>query len=108
MRSGSLKLSQALGFLSMSVLKVCEALYISQKSQMVRSRRLLEATGRYRVGSVHKARVIGYNAMDGLFIISMESKIIDQPFLRMEDVNVGQVVKGTVENSWLDLMESVV
>ena len=58
---------------------------------------LAEATGRYRVGSVQKARVIGYNAMDGLFIVSMESKIIDQPFLRMEDVNVGQVVKGTVE-----------
>lgn len=56
-----------------------------------------ESTGRYKVGSVHKARVIGYNLMDGLFIASMEPKVIEQPFLRMDDVNVGQVVKGTVE-----------
>lgn len=58
---------------------------------------LTEATGKYKVGSVHKARVIGYNSMDGLFIVSMEPKVIEQPFLRMEDVKVGKVVRGTVE-----------
>lgn len=58
---------------------------------------LSESTGPYKLGSVHKARVIGYNSMDGLFIVSLEPKVIDQPFLRLEDVKVGQVVKGTVE-----------
>ena len=58
---------------------------------------LTESTGKYKLGSVHKARVIGYNPMDGLFIVSMEAKIIDQPFLRIEDVKIGQVVKGVVE-----------
>ena len=58
---------------------------------------LSDSTGAYKVGSVHKARVIGYNALDGLFIISMEPKIINQAFLRMEDVKTGQLVKGTVE-----------
>ena len=58
---------------------------------------LSESTGRYKVGSVHKARIIGYNSIDGLFIVSMEPKVIDQPFLRMDDVKVGQVVKGSVE-----------
>lgn len=58
---------------------------------------LSESTGAYKVGSVHKARVIGYNSMDGLFIVSMEPKVISQAFLRMEDVKMGQVVKGTVE-----------
>ncbi len=58
---------------------------------------LSESTGPYKVGSVHKARVIGYNPMDGLFIVSLEPKVINQPFLSMEDVKVGQVVKGTVE-----------
>ena len=58
---------------------------------------LAESTGRYRVSSVHKARIIGYNPMDGLFIVSMEPKVIDQPFFRMEDVKVGMVVKGHVE-----------
>ena len=53
--------------------------------------------GSYKVGSIHKARVIGYNSIDGLFIISLEPKVIDQPFLRLEDVKVGQSVRGMVE-----------
>lgn len=58
---------------------------------------LSESTGVYKVGSAHKARIIGYNSLDGLFIVSMEPKVINQAFLRMEDVKIGQVVKGTVE-----------
>ena len=58
---------------------------------------LSESIGRYKVGSVHKARIIGYNSVDGLFIVSMEPKVIDQAFLRIEDVKVGQVVKSSVE-----------
>ena len=58
---------------------------------------LSESTGPYKVGSVHKARVIGFNSMDGLFIVSLEPKIINQPFLSTEDVKIGQVVKGIVE-----------
>ena len=58
---------------------------------------LSEATGPYKLGSVHKARVIGYNAMDGLFIMSTEEKVISQPFLRVEDVEVGRVVKGAID-----------
>lgn len=58
---------------------------------------LSESTGPYKVGSVHKARIIGYNPMDGLFIVSLEPKVINQPFLSIEDVKIGQVVQGTVE-----------
>lgn len=58
---------------------------------------LSESTGPYKLGSVHKARIIGYNSMDGLFIVSLEPKVINQPFLHVEDVKVGQIVKGTVE-----------
>ena len=58
---------------------------------------LLESEGPYKVGSSHKARVIGYNALDGLFIVSLNPTVISQPFLRVEDVKVGQVVKGTIE-----------
>lgn len=63
---------------------------------------LAESTGPYKVGSVHKARVIGFNAMDGLFIMTMEEKIISQPFLRVEDVEVGQVLEGTIEKMIVD------
>ena len=58
---------------------------------------LSESIGQYKVGSVHKARITGYNSVDGLFIVSMEPKVIDQAFLRMEDMKVGQVVKVSVE-----------
>lgn len=58
---------------------------------------LSESTGPYKLGSVHKARIIGYNPMDGLFIVSLEPKIIAEPFLRVEDVKVGQIVRGSIE-----------
>lgn len=56
-----------------------------------------ESTGLYKLDSIHKARIIGFNSMDGLFIVTLEPKVINQPFLLLEDVKVGQVVKGTVE-----------
>lgn len=58
---------------------------------------LLATTGAFREGSVHRARVIGYNAMDGLFLLSLEPKILAQPFLRIEDVEVGSIVQGKVD-----------
>jgi len=58
---------------------------------------LPESTGPYKLGSSHKARITGYNSMDALFIASLQEKIIDQPFLRLEDVEVGQVVQGTID-----------
>lgn len=58
---------------------------------------LSESTGPYKIGSMHRGRITGYNAMDGLFIVSLQEKIIKQPFLRMEDVQIGQIVKGTIE-----------
>ncbi|KAI4119545.1 MAG: hypothetical protein LQ345_000542 [Seirophora villosa] len=58
---------------------------------------LTQDTGPYKVGSTHKARVIGYNYMDGLYIVSMEPKIIAQPFLSLDDVHVGQIVRGTIQ-----------
>ncbi|PWY88997.1 nucleic acid-binding protein [Aspergillus heteromorphus CBS 117.55] len=53
--------------------------------------------GPFRTDSVHEARVIGYSAVDGLYLLSFEKKVIDQPFLRIEDVTLGAVVKGKVE-----------
>ncbi|KAL8716068.1 MAG: hypothetical protein Q9225_006249 [Loekoesia sp. 1 TL-2023] len=58
---------------------------------------LTQDTGPYKTGSVHKARVIGYNYMDGLYIVSLEPKVIAQPFLSIDDVEVGQTVKGTIQ-----------
>lgn len=53
--------------------------------------------GAFRIGSTHEARVVGYNTLDNLYLLSCERKVIDQPFLRLEDVTVGAVVKGKIE-----------
>lgn len=58
---------------------------------------LYESSGPFKVGSTHKGRVVGYNAFDGLFLLSFEKTVLEQPFLRIEDVPVGEVVNGVVE-----------
>lgn len=56
-----------------------------------------QSSGPFQVGSVHRGRIVGYNAVDGLFQLSFEKQILEQPFLRIEDVPIGEVVNGTVE-----------
>lgn len=58
---------------------------------------LYETSGPFKVGSRHKGRVVGYNAFDGLYLLSFEKTVLEQPFLRIEDVPVGDVVNGVVE-----------
>ena len=58
---------------------------------------LTETTGKHKLGSVHRGRIIGYNPMDGLYIVSLEKSVIEQPFLRIEDITVGQLVNGSIE-----------
>lgn len=58
---------------------------------------LYETSGPFKAGSKHRGRVVGYNAFDGIFLISFEKTVIEQRFLRIEDVPVGDVVEGVVE-----------
>lgn len=58
---------------------------------------LSETSGPYKVGSAHRGRVIGYNPIDGMYLVSLELSIIEQPFLRIEDLTIGEVVKGKIE-----------
>ncbi|KAL1302373.1 hypothetical protein AAFC00_002776 [Neodothiora populina] len=58
---------------------------------------LEETTGKYKIGSTHKARILGFNPVDGIYNVSLEPKVIDQPFLSIDDVQVGTLVKGVVE-----------
>ncbi|KAK6835670.1 hypothetical protein RU639_002264 [Aspergillus parasiticus] len=53
--------------------------------------------GPFRTDSTHEGRVVGYSALDNLYLLSFERSVIDQPFLRIEDVTVGAVVKGKIE-----------
>ncbi|KAM7184664.1 rRNA biogenesis protein rrp5 [Rhypophila sp. PSN 637] len=58
---------------------------------------LFKNSGPYQAGSVHQGRVVGYDTFDGYYLISMEQSVLEQPFLRIEDIPVGAVVPGTVE-----------
>ncbi|KAI1268533.1 nucleic acid-binding protein [Xylariaceae sp. FL1019] len=54
-------------------------------------------SGPYKIGSVHRGRVMAYNAIDALFSLSFEKSVLEQPYLRIEDIPIGQVVNGEVE-----------
>ncbi|RMZ76924.1 hypothetical protein DV737_g4583, partial [Chaetothyriales sp. CBS 132003] len=58
---------------------------------------LSETVGSYKLGSHHSVRVLDFNPVDGLYILSLQKSILEQPFLRPEDVPVGTVLDGAVE-----------
>lgn len=57
----------------------------------------LNASGPWKPGSLHRARVIGYFAFDGLLQLSLKPSILNQTFMQVSDVEVGEVVKGTIK-----------
>ena len=58
---------------------------------------LYESSGPYKIGSVHRGRVIGYNEFDGLFHLSFEKSILDQQYIRLEDIPIGVTINGSIE-----------
>ncbi|KAI5928699.1 hypothetical protein F4810DRAFT_644950 [Camillea tinctor] len=58
---------------------------------------LSASSGPFKLGSTHRGRVLGYNALDGMFHLSFERSVLEQPFVRIEDIPVGEVVNGEIE-----------
>lgn len=56
-----------------------------------------EVSGAFKLGSEHKVRVIEHNSVDNLYLVSLQQSVLQQPFLKIEDIPLGAVVKGTVE-----------
>ncbi|OAP62913.1 hypothetical protein AYL99_02140 [Fonsecaea erecta] len=56
-----------------------------------------ETSGPFKLGSEHKVRVLEYNPLDNLYILSAQKSVIERPFLRFDDVPLGAVVQGTIE-----------
>lgn len=46
----------------------------------------------YSIGSTHKSRVIGFNEVDNLLILTFESKVIDAEYLNVRDVPIGKLL----------------
>ncbi|KAJ7107617.1 hypothetical protein C8R43DRAFT_199697 [Mycena crocata] len=57
----------------------------------------LSSSGPWKPGSTHRARVTGYFSFDGLLQLSMKSSVLDQKFLQVADVQVGEVIRGTIK-----------
>ncbi|KAG2159661.1 uncharacterized protein EDB93DRAFT_5621 [Suillus bovinus] len=58
---------------------------------------LFSSSGPWRLNTIHRARVIGYHPLDGLLQLSLRTSILDQRFLQAGDIQVGEVLKGTVK-----------
>ena len=63
---------------------------------------LYETSGPYQVGSNHRGRVIEYGEVDGIFQVSFEKSVLEQQYIRLEDVPVGAVVTCDVEKMIID------
>lgn len=57
------------------------------------------ATGssKWKVGTVHPARVIGHSGLDGLIQVSLQPSVIARKFMRVNDLHVGDELEGTVQ-----------
>lgn len=51
----------------------------------------------FAIGSHHRARVLGYSSFDNVYILTMDAKIIDKKYLRMQDIPVGTLVGCEIE-----------
>ncbi|KAM5530726.1 hypothetical protein V8D89_015586 [Ganoderma adspersum] len=58
---------------------------------------LSASSGAWKLGAVHRARVTGYYPLDGILQLSMRPSVLDQRFLQVADVQVGEIMKGTVK-----------
>ncbi|KAG2154655.1 hypothetical protein DEU56DRAFT_372848 [Suillus clintonianus] len=58
---------------------------------------LSSSSGPWRLNTIHRARVVGYYPLDGLLQLSLRPSILDQRFLQAGDLQVGEVLKGTVK-----------
>ncbi|KAI0778417.1 U3 snoRNP-associated protein Rrp5 [Trametes elegans] len=54
-------------------------------------------SGAWKVGTMHRARVTGYFPLDGILQLSLKPSVLAQKFLQVADVQVGEVIKGTVK-----------
>ncbi|CCH45514.1 rRNA biogenesis protein [Wickerhamomyces ciferrii] len=50
----------------------------------------------YTIGSQHKARVLGFSQLDNSYVLTMDPKVIEQKYLKAQDLPLGEKVNGEV------------
>lgn len=51
----------------------------------------------HRKGTHHRCRVVQFNLIDGVAIVSLQSSVLEKPYMKYSDISIGDVVEGTVE-----------
>ncbi|RPB10143.1 nucleic acid-binding protein [Morchella conica CCBAS932] len=84
-------------FLETGISGIPGFVHISRVSSETKVDDLSKDSGPYKLGTIHEARVIGFNAMDGIYLLSTEKRVLEQPYLRIEDIKIGETVKGKIQ-----------
>lgn len=51
----------------------------------------------HRKGTHHSCRVVRFNLIDGVAIVSLQQSVLDRPYMRYSDISVGDIVEGVVD-----------
>ena len=61
--------------------------------------------GRYPVGTIVEARIIGYCYLEGMNLVSMKESIVEAKYFRYDEFSAGQIVSGKIqevnEGGWI-------
>lgn len=55
------------------------------------------STVKHRPGTLHSCRIVQFNTMDGVAIVSLQSSVLEKPYMKYADISTGETVEGTVE-----------
>lgn len=54
-------------------------------------------TGKFKIGSTHRARVLTYNPVDAVLVLTLQPSVLAEKFLRVADIEIGSMVECEVE-----------
>lgn len=52
---------------------------------------------RFRVGSVHRARILSYSLIDDEYYLTMEASVLSQRYLKYDEIEIGDTIEGSVK-----------
>ena len=63
----------------------------------IKDTRIAKIDSSYSAGTLHKARVIGLDYCNAHLLFSLQPRVLSQPFVRINDIAIGSLIKGVVE-----------
>ncbi|TPX57769.1 hypothetical protein PhCBS80983_g03584 [Powellomyces hirtus] len=59
-------------------------------------KRVEKVEQKFKVGSKHRGRVVGFDYCGGLLQVTFQKSVLEQPFVRHDEIKVGMTVKGKI------------